>query len=399
MDTSESNQELSSNKENNSNKDNAESDHKVNPDEKLFKDNLLSELNQYGSKNLELSVFISYSRENDRVVTGLLAQALSKQGFKTLLDRRLYPGANITNTICKQISEAHAVILVLSEKSISSPWVNQELGYARALDKPIIPIQIEKHIQNSGMFIGTNELDFDTDWFNHETSIQKLTNDIYRAIDEKDTPAVIIKSKKNRAARITETFNQLNALLKKDKNKNMILRLYKRTQTSIFSVGSSMKDSPTRYDPNYSDLLIKQRRSMENFIKNNQNVKVRLLLNIEERNYDQAVEKNRLKSLHEFITDVTMNKDLNKRILFHNEKHDQSNIIALENHFIFEGLKLKSTLEYLYTLHWKYPSNKFHQFFSHFDDTCYWKTAEYILKYLDDFIREKNIDFSDVEKK
>jgi len=356
-----------------------------------------SEYNKFGSKNLELCVFISYSRDYDRVVTGLFAQALSNQGFKTLFDRRLYPGANITDNICDQIADAHVVILILSEKSMNSPWVNQELGYARALNKPIIPIKIEKHIQNAGMFMGTNEFDFDTDWFNHESSIQKLTHDIYRAIEKKDTSATIIESKEERTRRITEAFYNVNALLQNEKNSNMKIKIFKRTRISIFSVGKSLDNLTNRYNPYYWGLLRDQRESIQNFI-NNKNVEVRLLLNYMDRNYLQDIDIERLKELVKYVEEVNDNNkyphDLNSRFFFMNERHNQSNITALNNHFIFEGLKTRSSTEYLYTLHWKYPSNKFHQFFSSFDNMEYWKTAKEILPDLKKFLKQKEDEFS-----
>jgi len=332
-------------------------------------------------KNLDLKVFISYSREHDKIVAGLISHVLTCQGFKTLFDRRLYSGANIADHICKLISQSHAVVMILSQKSIDSPWINQELGYALALNKPIIQIPIERPIKPCGMFEGLNVFDYDTDWFNDENSIKQLTNHIHEAIEEKDTSPSIIKTREERTIEITSYFNNLNELLQKDINKNVLLKLYKRTSISIFSVKGHLKEGSQRYNDYYWELLRKQRKSIEKLIDNNENVHVRLHLDVERREYKDNIELERLNDLIKYIEKVNKNKKLRKRFKFKNEKHGQTNIIALNKHIIFEGLRPKPMDEYLYTLRWDYPSKKFNDFFQNFDDEC-WKDSENILKEL-----------------
>ena len=278
--------------------------------------------NEKKEKNLDLKVFISYSREHDKIVAGLISHVLTCQGFKTLFDRRLYSGANIADHICKLISQSHAVVMILSQKSIASPWINQELGYALALNKPIIQIPIESPIKPCGMFEGLNVFDYYTDWFNDEDSIKQLTNHIHEAIEEKDSsPSIIktkedrtkeitdyfnylhelltnhiheaieekdsspsiIKTKEDRTKEITDYFNYLHELLQKDENKNIILKLYKRTSISIFSVKGPLKVGSQRYNDYYWELLRKQRKSIEKLIDENENVYVRLHLDVERR--------------------------------------------------------------------------------------------------------------------
>jgi len=337
--------------------------------------------NEKKEKNLDLKVFISYSREHDKIVAGLISHVLTCQGFKTLFDRRLYSGANIADHICKLISQSHAVVMILSQKSIDSPWINQELGYALALNKPIIQIPIESPIKPCGMFEGLNVFDYYTDWFNDENSIKQLTNHIHEAIEEKDSSPSIIKTKEDRTKSITDYFNNIHELLQKDENKNIILKLYKRTSISIFSVKGPLKEGSQRYNDYYWELLRKQRKSIEKLIDKNENVQVRLHLDVERREYKDDIELERFNNLIKYIELVNKNKKLRKRFKFKNEKHGQSNIIALNKHIIFEGLKPKPMDEYLYTLRWEYPTKKFDDFFLNFDDKC-WKNSEDILNEL-----------------
>jgi len=368
-------------------------------------------------KHIMLKVFISYSRGHDHVIAGLLAHALKEQGFDVFYDRRLFAGFNIVQNISQYISDSHAVILLLSKNSVNSAWANQEIGYALSCNKPIIPIQVDSgELQPVGMLREINSLEFNlTDWFNSTISINKLKRIIYEAVDKKETCASVITTKIERTQKIIGAFTYLNELLDKNKCKNnrqkVMLKLYKRTSVSIFSVKEPLKEETHRYNSKYWALLCKQRKTIEEFMRQPDVKEVRLhlcpqdyvskdqsdiydnlkkLLEDCKKNSEKLIkdymkkddmeilrmhlcpqgnantdQSDRIKNLIDFLKNCE--DAIKEKLKIKLEKHGQTNIVAVDNHFVFEGIKPRKDNEYLYTLHWLYPSSMVREHFSNVD--------------------------------
>jgi len=91
-------------------------------------------------------IFVSYAYE-DRGVLDKLEQTLRKHGVigdepVSIIDpqKEVKAGDNIREAIRKQIQSASKVIVIHTDTSESSQWVNYEAGMADALNKPIIII-------------------------------------------------------------------------------------------------------------------------------------------------------------------------------------------------------------------------------------------------------------------
>lgn len=86
-------------------------------------------------------VFISYAHE-DRDLVRAVQEAMKKIGtdvvFVDLNPQDFKPGEDIRRMIQEQISSANKVIIIASDHSAKSAWVNYEAGMAAALDKPIV---------------------------------------------------------------------------------------------------------------------------------------------------------------------------------------------------------------------------------------------------------------------
>lgn len=91
----------------------------------------------------EYRVFISYSRD-DRELAEKLARHLESIGIKPLWDRRLVGGEGFTEQIKSFIAHAHVFVSIVTEISIERGWVHQELGYAHALNIPVLPILVNR---------------------------------------------------------------------------------------------------------------------------------------------------------------------------------------------------------------------------------------------------------------
>jgi len=87
-------------------------------------------------------IFVSYAHQDRDLVKGVL-QALRKKGIVTaedavILDHEdLQPGEDFRRMIKDQIRSASKVVIITSDNSAKSEWVNYEAGMAAALEKPI----------------------------------------------------------------------------------------------------------------------------------------------------------------------------------------------------------------------------------------------------------------------
>ncbi|RLD05606.1 MAG: GTP-binding protein [Chloroflexi bacterium] len=85
-------------------------------------------------------IFMAYSHK-DRKKQQLLSSELKKHGYDVWVDdEKIAFGAEWTNSIEKALQQATALIVLVSENSNVSRWVQQELIYAERLQKPIYPV-------------------------------------------------------------------------------------------------------------------------------------------------------------------------------------------------------------------------------------------------------------------
>ncbi len=92
----------------------------------------------------ERSTFFSYARDNSEFVIDL-AKRLKSDGFNVWLDQiDIPPGARWDKEIQSALSKADTMIIVLSQGSVSSENVLDEVSYAIEEGKKIVPVLYEK---------------------------------------------------------------------------------------------------------------------------------------------------------------------------------------------------------------------------------------------------------------
>ncbi len=89
----------------------------------------------------KIRVFISYTHD-DLCYVEQLVDYLEECGFQTLWDDKLKPGEGFTSQIQNLIVQSHVFIAFVTNHSNLRGWVQQEIGYALALNIPILPIAI-----------------------------------------------------------------------------------------------------------------------------------------------------------------------------------------------------------------------------------------------------------------
>jgi hypothetical protein len=86
-------------------------------------------------------LFLSYARE-DRECAELLARALSSRGYSVWWDRRIPVGRSFSEVIEQELDQARCVIVLWSQHTIRSQWVQSEAEEA-ARRNVLVPVRIE----------------------------------------------------------------------------------------------------------------------------------------------------------------------------------------------------------------------------------------------------------------
>jgi hypothetical protein len=87
-----------------------------------------------------VDVFISHVEEDSNIATEI-AQCLEKAGYTTwYYERDSVPGTSYLAQVGESIDWARAVLLIISESSLSSYQVNNEVIRAYETGKPFIPV-------------------------------------------------------------------------------------------------------------------------------------------------------------------------------------------------------------------------------------------------------------------
>ena len=109
-----------------------------------------------------MTVFISYCRK-DKSLAHLLTHILTQAGVECLIDSQLSHARPFDDPLKRMIEDADIVLVLLTKSSLSSAWVNQEIGYAAAQGKKIWTVAMEQELEPESLIstIGSYSL---IDW-------------------------------------------------------------------------------------------------------------------------------------------------------------------------------------------------------------------------------------------
>lgn len=88
-------------------------------------------------------IFISYSSEDIELVKKIVA-IIKENGLKPMWSENFAVGHGFPDQIKSYIAHSHVFMPVLTKASSKRGWVHQEIGYAMALQIPIVPITLER---------------------------------------------------------------------------------------------------------------------------------------------------------------------------------------------------------------------------------------------------------------
>lgn len=88
-----------------------------------------------------IRVFINYSHRNEELVEKI-EKVLKANGLTPMFDRNFAFGFGFHEQIKRFIGHAHVFLPVVTPKAAERGWVQQEIGYAMAMNVPILPLAI-----------------------------------------------------------------------------------------------------------------------------------------------------------------------------------------------------------------------------------------------------------------
>ncbi len=148
-------------------------------------------------------IFLSYARA-DKDLVQRVAEILADLGMEPLWDVNIQAGKPFTAEIKEMISRAHLFMPVMSVNALTRPWVHQEIGFAIALNLPILPLSIGQLPDQ--MIAGHQSLYIHEDLSNLEQAIRSTRLDLL-VIPPEPKPIgllTIIQSPEDRAKKIGE---------------------------------------------------------------------------------------------------------------------------------------------------------------------------------------------------
>lgn len=138
-------------------------------------------LSRFGAQPVE--VFVSHATRDIRHVEMVRSQAEALGISVYLAEHDVQPGSVLADKIEAAIRRCQAVIVLITTASVTSTIVQQEIGFARAHGKPLIPM-VEKgiDIRQLGLLAGYEYLDLDLDLEHQAETLAKMTTALQRLV-------------------------------------------------------------------------------------------------------------------------------------------------------------------------------------------------------------------------
>lgn len=88
-----------------------------------------------------MKVFVSFAQRDHKLVHTFCGVLIEKGITPLVAAQRLAPGSRLDDKIRDMIKESDCVVVLNTPNGSRSRWVQQEIGCAKALEKPIIPLK------------------------------------------------------------------------------------------------------------------------------------------------------------------------------------------------------------------------------------------------------------------
>lgn len=113
-------------------------------------------------RTLTLLVFVIHSEDDFSIFKMIEEQAKSHDIKFLLAELAPEPGLLLSDKIDRLMRESNLVLVIWSTTGQTSIWVNQEIGFVKALNKRIIPF-VETGVQPKAFLVGLEWIEYNKD--------------------------------------------------------------------------------------------------------------------------------------------------------------------------------------------------------------------------------------------
>jgi hypothetical protein len=284
-------------------------------------------------------IFISYSHSDEALVTKI-ESILREAGFNPMRDKQFAFGSGFHEQIKLFISHAHVFMPILTKTSSDRGWVHQEIGYAMAMNIPMLPIAIGRFpgemLQTlHALSLTEEEASGDLSFLKDEFSLSKVTNLVNRFSDVSMAQHTVAEFSQDRSQMIAE---YADALVKMQ----AYAMVRQRGILSSFHIPTEVITNPIwriRYG-NHQKQLFNNRLNRSERLALEQHARqagCRLIINpsITFEKYGREARLSRLRSLCDFLETMT---DELCSIAFTEPDAELNSITIVGNWFIAEAV-------------------------------------------------------------
>lgn len=279
--------------------------------------------------NVAPKIFLSYST-GDAVLARLIVHIFEENEVECFLaERDISTGYKFDSVISQKIRQSDLLLVLWSSNSVSSPWVNQEVGIALAQDIPVWPIAIEDINIEGAIF--RNQGFYLTHHKDPYAQIARLAQEI------KSTPPRIYSSFKPAIDQYivgkAERTERLIELLREESRKiNDAYTLRIQAAFSCFAISDDPEYRVGGYHtPEYHALLVRESEGVKRIIRRGY-LKVILW---PRRPYDDRFMEVRFRNLLNFLE---TNHDYDK-VRFVLGQYQGGNLYIFDSNVLVEGIK------------------------------------------------------------
>jgi chromosome partitioning protein len=195
---------------------------------------------------MQYAAFISYSRR-DKAKARRLHAALEKAGLRTWMDAdNLQTGDPLTTNIKTAIEQVSCVILLLSEYSNVSEWVQREIDFARSANKRIFILSVRNLEPSSGFHDDVRDLvRIDAGVRIRKAAVEQIVADVWSA-NRNRTPVVSVLNMKGGVGKTTLSFHLFGCMHDRRNVSILLIDLDPQHNLSQLMVPMSSMDSAWR---------------------------------------------------------------------------------------------------------------------------------------------------------
>jgi hypothetical protein len=167
-----------------------------------------------------LKIFIIHSNKDMDIVEKLKSK-LKQEGFKVYIAEEIKrPGKYLPKKVQNLIRKSDCVLVLYTKNASRSKWVNQEIGGALTIKKPIIPI-VEKGVYKLGMLEGLEYIPFEKE--NPDKAIISVINSLKKL--QKEISKIRKEFKDEFKRKLQDYIQQLLQLIKKERERPLVVQL------------------------------------------------------------------------------------------------------------------------------------------------------------------------------